>query len=164
MKIKAIVIILFLLSMLFLLRFYNEKIVPHTHYFEVNIAYLTVVITVILFMVTLFLSKEHKVLLSIFITIFLIVLLFGISFWGVRPYHIIYEEVPKRMELLESYLENNYPDRTWEVKKSDFTFDSHYLMLVTFDDEPDTIYRYLMSDEVIKGEKELKSSGSRSPN
>ncbi|MGO4888016.1 hypothetical protein ACJ2A9_09685 [Anaerobacillus sp. MEB173] len=164
MKIKAIVITLFLLSMFFLLRFYNEKIAPHTHYFEVNIAYLTVVIIVILFVVILFISKEHKVLLSIFFTIFLIVLIFGVSFWGVRPYHIIYEEVPKRMELLESYLEDNYQGRTWEIKRSDSTFDSRYLMLVTFDDEPETIYHYLMSDEVIKGEKELKSSGSRSPN
>lgn len=150
--------------MFFLLRFYNEKIVPHTHYIEVKIAYLTVVIIVILFIVILFISKEHKVLLSIFITTFLIILLAGVSFWGVRPYHIIYEEVPKRMELLESYLEDTYPDRVWEIKKSESTFDNHYLMLVMFDDEPEITYRYLMSDEVIKGEKELKSGGSSSPN
>ncbi|MFC4404091.1 hypothetical protein [Gracilibacillus xinjiangensis] len=164
MKVKVVIITLFFATMFFLLKFYHEKIIPHTHYFEVSIAYFTVVIIVLLFIITLFISKEHKVLLSIFISLFLIVLISGVSFWGVRPYNIIYEEVPERIELLESYLMNTYPDRTWEIKRSESTFESHYLLLVTFDDEPETTYRYLMSDDVVKGENELKDSGKIHPN
>ncbi|SES18949.1 hypothetical protein SAMN04487944_12291 [Gracilibacillus ureilyticus] len=164
MKIKAIVFTLFLLCMLFLLRFYYEKIDPHTHYLENLFAYLTGVLVVILFMIILLIKKQHKIKLSVCIVLFLSVLIVGVSFWGVRPYYIVYEEVPKRIELLESHLTETYPDRTWEITQSDSTFESHYLMLVRFDDEPDTLYHYFISDDVITGEKELKSSGSRDAN
>lgn len=159
-----IVLSLFLATMFFLLNFYNEKIVPHTHYFEVNFAYLTWVIIVILFIGIVFVGKKRKYFSSIFITMFFVLLIAGVSFWGFRPYNIIYKEVPKRMELLDSYLEETYPDRTWKIKKSESTFDSHYLMLVIFDDEPETAYHYLMSEDVIMGERELKSSGGRRAN
>jgi len=38
-------------------------------------------------------------------------------------------------------------------------FDNHYLLLVTFEDEPETAYHYLMSDDVVTGEKEINISG-----
>lgn len=113
-----------------------------------------------MFIFILLIQKEYKILLSILITLFLIVLIAAVSFWGVRPYNIIYDEVPKRIELLNSFLEKTYPDRSWEIRKSDSTFDSHYLLLITFEDEPERAYHYFMGDEVIKGEKEIKSTGS----
>lgn len=42
------------------------------------------------------------------------------------------------------------------LQKKQSTFDNHYLTLVTFDAETEIAYRYLMIDDVIKGEKRIE--------
>ena len=158
-KIRLFVGLLFLLAMFILLRFYNHKIVPHTHYLEVILAYLTTGLIVALFVVILLIPSRHRILFTSVITLFFIAFVAGTIFWGIRPYYVIYEEVPKRMEVLNTYLEDTYPERSWEMRKSPSTFDSHYLMLVTFEDEPGKTYHYFMNDGVMRGEEDITSSG-----
>ncbi len=141
--------------------FYRHNIAPETHYLEVQFTKITAYFITILFAVILFISKKQKVLLYTFSVMIFIITAAGIGMWVVRPYVTINHEVPKRMEILDAHLEVTYPDRGWDIQKSESTFDSHYLFYVTFEEEPNYSYAYHMSDDVINGKDEIQSTGGR---
>ncbi|WP_158736050.1 hypothetical protein [Alteribacillus sp. YIM 98480] len=161
MKTRVMFFIAFLMIMVLLGWFYRHNIAPDTHYVEVQFATITAYFITILFAVTLFISKKQKMLFYTSYVIIFTITAAGISMWVVRPYVIINDEVPKRMEILDAYLEETYPDRDWDIQKSESTFDSHYLFYVTFAEEADYSYAYHMSDDVINGKDEIQSTGGR---
>ncbi|PRO66465.1 hypothetical protein C6I21_03755 [Alkalicoccus urumqiensis] len=142
-----------------LLVFYHHYIGTQVNHIERVFTYATAGISAVLFAGMVLIPSEKKVLLGAFVSIFIIVLAAGITFWGIRPYTILYAEVPERIDMLDAHLEETYPERNWEIRQSPAPSDSLYLLLVTFEDEPEITHHYHMSDDVVEGEREIRSTG-----
>jgi hypothetical protein len=139
--------------------FYQFYISPHSNRVEDISALITAGTAAILFLALLFIPKSLSLLKGLILTFLAAVILVGATFWLIRPYQLIYNEVPERIEFLNEHLEEEHPERSWEIEHSSRDEDPIFTMLVTFEDEPDYEYQYYINRDVKEGEEPVESSG-----
>ncbi|PTL39288.1 DUF3139 domain-containing protein [Alkalicoccus saliphilus] len=159
MKTKLISIFVFFTIAAVSVYFYQSYIAEYSNNVETAMALGTAGLAALLFFTAVFIPKRILVAKGIAFTLFLAVALVCIVFWLVRPYQIIYTEIPERMAILDEHLQEEYPEREWEIEKNTSAEDPVFLLLVTFEDEPEYEYRYLMDEETAEGESPVESSG-----
>ncbi|PPA69939.1 hypothetical protein C4B60_13370 [Jeotgalibacillus proteolyticus] len=108
-----------------------------------------IVIAVILMISFFFRKKMRKVGWASACVIFLAYSLFFIA----RPYWID-SQIKIKVELLEPYLEQNYPNEKWTIKTSAHREDGHrssnpYYIGVIFENEQDVTYDYWVEKDEI---------------
>ncbi|MFJ7934377.1 hypothetical protein [Sporosarcina sp. NPDC096371] len=72
-------------------------------------------------------------------------------FYVVRPYWFD-AQIDKKVELLKPYLEQHYPDESWEIsivphREEGFKSQNPYYIQVVFESEPDVTYAYWVENE-----------------
>ncbi|SES12551.1 hypothetical protein [Psychrobacillus sp. OK032] len=89
--------------------------------------------------------RKYGLLFSLVLTVG-----FGI-FYVIRPYWID-AQIYKKVELLESYLEQHYSNEEWEISTVPHREDGYehlnpFYISVTFKNEPDVSYEYWVENE-----------------
>lgn len=161
MKTRLISLAAFLVVMISSIVFYQYWIAEYTNYIENVMAFGTAVLASVLFLTAFFLPRHLSLIKGLVFTLFLAVLLASIIFWLVRPYQIIYSVVPERMNVLEQHLQEEFPERNWEIEQSTAGEDPVFLFLVTFEDESEYEYRYLIDEDTAEGKEPVESIGQQ---
>ncbi|CAM3900168.1 hypothetical protein [Alkalicoccus chagannorensis] len=139
--------------------FYYIQISPYTQELEDWLAAGTAALGLILLAATLITPQRLRILAGIFLTLFLAVTLVNAMFWLVRPYQMVYQDVPERMDMLEEHLEEEYPGRSFDISQSPVDEDPLFLFFVEFDDEPGYVYYYYMDRDTAEGESPIEPDG-----
>ncbi|NJP37822.1 hypothetical protein [Alkalicoccus luteus] len=156
MKLKVTAAILFAAALIASIVFYQIYIAAYAHPVETVMAIATAAVAAVFLTVAMIVPQRLKLVTGISITLFFAVLLVGITFWLVRPYQLIYTELPEREATLESHLEEQYPEREWEISRSQLETHPIFMFEVVFDDEPQRPYLYLMDQDTMEGESDIE--------
>ncbi|MFC4735109.1 hypothetical protein ACFO4L_00805 [Bacillus daqingensis] len=156
MKLTVTAAILFAAALIASIIFYQTYIADYAHPVETVMAIATAALAAMFLALAIFIPRRLKLVTGISITLFFAVILVGVTFWLVRPYQLIYTELPEREAALSSHLEEEYPEREWEMNRSQVETHPIFMFEVVFDDEPDRPYLYLMDQDTMDGESEIE--------
>lgn len=108
--------------------------------------FIVIVLTVVLFAITLFIaSTYYPERIKIALIVLLGIVILEILLFSIRPYWIDYQQDVK-IEILNKYLEDKYPGDTWEVYSNDMKSHPRNIFSVRFENDPEWSSGYDLKD------------------
>lgn len=157
MKPRVTAIGIYIVLLIAAVIFYRVNIIEHVHYIEGTAAAIAACIATAFFLILLLIPGRMRIFKFVMGSLFAAIVLVSITSMIIRPYMVINSEMPERISLLDQHLSEEYPEREWNIEKTDPGEHNLYTMSVVFEDEPEQEYLYDMNDDVVDGEEEIQA-------